>query len=204
VQSAFLGATQRHLARVFNQTAIAANCYIRQDNASIDGGSAFGNLNTPGDLVTTGSIIRYDVGVHYEGYASDIARCYSFRTVRDKVRRYQDALVAGQERLLECIRPGAMPADIFNAVVETVRKAGIPHFQRTHVGHGIGIAGAGYEPPLLVPSDDTPLQAGMVLCVETPYVEVGFGALQVEDMLVVTNDGYRLLTHSERRIQVVP
>ncbi len=204
VQSAFLGATQRHLARVFNQTAITANCYIRQDNASIDGGSAFGNLNTPGDVVVDGSIIRYDVGVHYEGYASDIARCYAFRNVRDKVRRYQDALVAGQERLLECIRPGAMPADIFNATVQTVRQAGIPHFERTHVGHGIGIAGAGYEPPLLSPSDETPLQAGMVLCVETPYVEVGFGGLQVEDMLVVTDDGYQLMTHSERRIQVVP
>lgn len=203
-QSAFLGATQRHLARVFSQTAIKANCFIRQDNASIDGGSAFGNLNTPGDVVVDGSIIRYDVGVHYQGYASDIARCFSFRTVRDKVRRYQDALVAGQERMLECIRPGAIPADIFHEVVQTVRKEGIPQFQRTHVGHGIGIAGAGYEPPLLAPSDETPLQAGMVLCVETPYVEVGFGGLQVEDMLVVTEDGYQLLTHSERRIQVVP
>lgn len=203
-QSAFLGATQRHLARVFSQTAIAANCFVRQDNASIDGGSAFGNLNTPGDVVVDGSIIRYDVGVHYEGYASDIARCFSFRTVRDKVRRYQDALVAGQERMLECVRPGAIPADIFHEVVKTVRKEGIPHFDRTHVGHGIGIAGAGYEPPLLAPGDETPLQPGMVLCVETPYTEVGFGGLQVEDMLVVTDSGYRLLTHSERRIQVVP
>jgi hypothetical protein len=33
---------------------------------------------------------------------------------------------------------------------------------------------------------------------------MGYGGLQVEDMLVVTPDGYRLMTNSERGITVVP
>ena len=37
----------------------------------------------------------------------------------------------------------------------------------------------------------------MVLCVETPYTEVGYGGLQIEDMVVVTEEGYRPLTHGE-------
>lgn len=204
VQSAFLGCTQRHLARVYDLTVVTANATTRQNNASIDRGSTFGNANTPGDIVQDGSLIRYDVGVHYQGYASDFARCYQFRTPTDKVRRIQDALVEGLERALEKIRPGAIASDIFDTAVEGVRRAGLPDFQRTHCGHGLGIAGAGYEPPLIATSDQTPLEAGMVLCVETPYTEMGFGGLQVEDMLVVTPDGYRLLTHTERRIQVVP
>jgi Xaa-Pro aminopeptidase len=61
-----------------------------------------------------------------------------------------------------------------------------------------------YEPPLLAPSDHTLLEPGMVLCVETPYTEVGLGGLQVEDMVVVTPDGYRFLTHTNRHLQVVP
>jgi Xaa-Pro aminopeptidase len=204
VQSAFLGATQQHLARVYNITVVTANATTRQDNASIDGGGAFGNLNTPGDVVRDGSIIRYDVGVHYKGYASDLARCYMFRAMSDRARRIQDALVEGQDRGFERIRPGAMPADIFEAAVQGVRRAGLADYRRTHVGHGIGIAGAGYEPPLLAPSDTTPLEVGMVLCLETPWTEVGYGGLQVEDMLVVTEDGYRRLSHTERRLQVVP
>ena len=204
VQSAFLGCTQRHLARVYDLTVVTANATTRQNNASIDRGSTFGNANTPGDIVQDGSLIRYDVGVHYQGYASDFARCYQFRTPTDKVRRIQDALVEGLERALEKVRPGAIASDIFHTAVEGVRRAGLPDFQRTHCGHGLGIAGAGYEPPLIATSDQTPLEAGMVLCVETPYTEMGFGGLQVEDMLVVTPDGYRLLTHTERRIQVVP
>jgi Xaa-Pro aminopeptidase len=204
VQSAFLGCTQRHLARVYNLTVVTANATTRQDNASIDRGSTFGNANTPGDLVRDGSLIRYDVGVHYQGYASDFARCYQFRTPSDKVIRIQAALVEGLERALEKVKPGAIAADIFHTAVEGVRKAGLPDFQRTHCGHGLGIAGAGYEPPLIAAGDHTPLEAGMVLCVETPYTEMGFGGLQVEDMLVVTPDGYRLLTHTERQITVVP
>jgi Xaa-Pro dipeptidase len=204
VQSAFLGCTQRQLARVYNLTVVTANASTRQDNASIDRGSTFGNANTPGDIVQDGSIIRYDVGVHYQGYASDYARCYQFRTPSDKVRRIQDALVVGLERALEKVRPGATASDIFHTAIEGVRKAGLPDFERTHCGHGLGIAGAGYEPPLIAAKDNTPLEAGMVLCVETPYTEMGFGGLQVEDMLVVTPDGYRLMTHTERGITVVP
>ena len=204
VQSAFLGDTQRHLARVFSVAAIQANSYLRQDNVSIDRGAAFGNLNTPDDIVADGSIIRYDVGVHYQGYASDMSRCYAFRTPSEKATSYHAALVEGLESALELIRPGVPASHVFKAAVDGVRRAGIRHFERTHVGHGIGIAGAGYDPPLLSSSDNTPLAPGMVLCVETPYTEVGFGGLQVEDMIVVTEDGYSLLTHLPRHLGVVP
>ena len=202
--SAIQGTTQRQLSRLYNLTAIAANCSIRSDNASIGRGSALGNLNSPLDVVEEGSILRFDVGVFYEGYASDVARTFVFRKMGEKERRYHAALVAGLERELELIKPGAVACEIFHAAMETVHRAGIPHYQRHHVGHGLGIAGAGYEPPLLGPADQTVLEPGMALCVETPYVELGFGGLHPEDMLVVTEDGYRLLTHSERNLRILP
>jgi Xaa-Pro aminopeptidase len=133
VQSAFLGATQQYMARVFNMTAVTANSFIRQDNVSIGRGSAFGNLNIPGDVVEDGSIIRYDVGVHYKGYASDMARCFAFRTASEKVRRYHAALVEGEDKLLELLRPGVAASELFTAAVNAVRKAGIPHYERSHV-----------------------------------------------------------------------
>ena len=42
------------------------------------------------------------------------------------------------------------------------------------------------------------LEAGMVLNLETPYYELGFGGLQVEDTLLVTASGYEFLTHRSR------
>jgi Xaa-Pro dipeptidase len=203
-QSACLGTTQRQLARVFAQAVLSSNAYLRSDNASVDRGTALGNLNSPRDVVREGSIIRYDVGVHYAGYASDMARCFVFQKANEKQLRIHNALVTGIERELECIRPGIAACEVFEETVKCVRNSGIPDFERHHVGHGIGIAGAGYEPPLLGPQSITVLEAGMVLCVETPYVELGFGCLHPEDMLLVTADGYRLLTHTERNLQVLP
>ncbi|MGE5123691.1 MAG: M24 family metallopeptidase [Acidobacteriaceae bacterium] len=203
-QSACLGTTQRHLARLFAQTVLSSNAYLRSDNASVDRGTALGNLNSPRDIVREGSIIRYDVGVHYAGYASDMARCFVFRNASDKQMLIHNALVAGLEKELECIRPGIAACDVFDTTLNYVRKSGIPNYERHHVGHGIGIAGAGYEPPLLGPDNKAVLEPGMILCVETPYVELGFGCLHVEDMLLVTSDGYSLLTHSGRSLQLLP
>jgi len=40
----------------------------------------------------------------------------------------------------------------------------------------------------------------MVLCIETPYYELGWGGIQVEDTIVVTDRGSRYLTKSSREL----
>ena len=76
---------------------------------------------------------------------------------------------------------------MFEAAVETVRREGIPHYKRSHVGHGIGIDG--YDLPDLAPRSDHVIEEGMVMCVETPYYELGWCGLQVEDTIVIRRDG---------------
>ena len=105
---------------------------------------------------------------------------------------------------LEMIKPGVTGAEIFAAAVKAVRQTGIPHYGRQHVGHGLGLGLSGYDQPLLAPGDHTPLEAGMVICVETPYYELGWGSVQIEDMIVVTEDGHRRLTTMSRDLQVLP
>ena len=78
---------------------------------------------------------------------------------------------------------------------------GISHYQRNHVGHGIGIEC--YDPPFLTPASDHIIEEGMVLNVETPYYELGFGGVAVEDTFAVTKDGYRFLTKSDRDLFVL-
>ena len=53
--------------------------------------------------------------------------------------------------------------------------------------HGIGVDG--YDPPNIAESSAEVLEENMVICVETPYYELGFAGLQVEDMVCVTKDG---------------
>ena len=87
----------------------------------------------------------------------------------------------------DIIKPGLKCRDLFKEIVATVQREGIPHFARSHVGHGIGVDG--YDPPNIAESSADVLEENMVVCIETPYYELGFAGLQVEDMVRVTKDG---------------
>lgn len=92
-------------------------------------------------------------------------------------------------------------AKLFEDVVAVVRREGIPHYRRDHVGHGIGLDG--YDAPTLSPGSSEVFEEGMVLCVETPYYEIGRWGLQVEDMVVVRRGGVeRLMTTDGSLIEV--
>ena len=164
---------------------------------------ALGMLNFPEDRLRRGDLIRFDVGCVYRGYASDTARTFGFGRPADKALTYYEATVVGEDTAISMIKPGVIAADVFHATVDAVRRAGIPHYRRQHVGHGIGVGLAGYDPPLLAPGDQTPLEAGMVLEVETPYYELGMGGLQVEDTVLVTEEGCRILTTLSRRLEIL-
>ena len=104
----------------------------------------------------------------------------------------------GEEQAVKEIRPGIGADVIFRTAVNRTREAGIPHYNRHHCGHGIGLEI--YDWPLLAPDVKIPLEAGMVLCVETPYYELGWGGIQVEDTVEVTRYGARYLSKSSREL----
>ena len=196
------GATQAEIAAAYAGAVVVRGAGIRADNVSIDEGAALGNVNMPEDRVREGSIVRYDVGAIYRGYASDIARCFSVGPPRNEIGTQYNALLVGEQAALDMLRPGVRASDLFHLTVAAVRGAGLPRYERTHVGHGIGIVG-GYDKPLLAPDDHTAIEAGTVLCVETPYYEVGRVGLQVEDMVLVTEGGFEFLSQSSRGLEVV-
>ena len=134
-----------------------------------------------------GDLIRFDVGGRYKNYRSDMSRGASLGDPAPKIAKYYRAVEKGVLRSYDIIKPGLKVSKLFEEIVDTVRKEGIPHFARSHVGHGIGVDG--YDPPNISESSADVLEENMVICVETPYYELGFAGLQVEDMVRVTSDG---------------
>jgi Xaa-Pro aminopeptidase len=148
-----------------------------------------------------GDIIRLDVGARRLLYHSDLARMGTLGDPSEKTSRYYDALLAGQQAALDLIKPGVQVAELFNAAVKAVRAAGVPHYTRHHVGHGIGAEF--YDEPIITARSDTIVEEGMVINIETPYYELGFGGLQTEDTILVTRDGFEFLTSGERPLYKV-
>lgn len=148
-----------------------------------------------------GDLIRFDIGCKTEMYSSDIARTAVLHEPSSRLRRLYGAILAGEDRMLEVMGPGVTAGEVFDAAVRGTQEGGIPHYRRHHVGHGVGLDT--YDPPLLAPGSDTVLEPGMVFEIETPYYELGFGGVQVEDTVVVTETGSRLLTRTSRELALV-
>ena len=195
------GVSEEELAREFNLETIRQGGLPVLYCIGTGPRSAMPNVQPSSRRLEPGDIIRFDVGGRYRHYRADIARIAVLGEPSEKIRAYHHALHMGVRRGIEMLKPGVRAADIFDAVVETVRREGIPHYRRTHVGHGIGIDG--YDLPDLSASSADVIEEGMVLCVETPYYELGFGGLQVEDMVVVRRDGAETLMSSSGALRVI-
>lgn len=160
--------------------------------------------------LTTGDLFRFDGTAVYDGYWTDFGRTLAVSQASDKAQRYYAALLSGFQAGLQLVRPGQSVAELFDTVMRTVRAEGIAHYRRHHVGHGIGIEV--YDPPILGPAtkanifkeggEGLALEENMVICLEVPYYELGFGGLQVEDTLVVREGGYEPLITLEHDLML--
>ncbi|MFQ6054097.1 MAG: M24 family metallopeptidase [Candidatus Bathyarchaeia archaeon] len=202
------GMTERAFAYIYEKTILEEGgrptSHMGVYGAPIAFGrrTAFVDIALPsGYRLRRGDLIRFDGGCSYRGYRCDMARTAVLGEASGKQERYHRALLEGARLAVEMARPGAAASDIFSAVVRRVREEGIPHYRRHHVGHGWGLEG--YDPPLVGPGDETRLEEGMLLCLETPYYEIGFGGLMVEDVVVVRRGRARRLTRLSGRLRAL-
>ncbi len=195
------GITEREMLREFNA------CLARQDAAPVVGCIGFGtrsamiNVQPSDRKLNSGNLIRFDVGARYKHYRSDMSRGAALGEPAKKIVNYYRAVEKGVLAAYDILKPGLKISELFNHVVETVRREGIPQFKRSHVGHGIGVDG--YDPPNIAASTDSAFEENMVVCVETPYYELGFAGLQVEDMVRVTKDGAESLMTLNTALRIV-
>jgi Xaa-Pro dipeptidase len=159
-----------------------------------------------------GEVMRVDVGCRYRWNYGDTGRTAVFGEPTPKHRKIFEAIMAGQRAALDLIKPGVHPSEIFNAVTLAVKREGLDPYDRHHVGHGIGFEM--YELPIITPSDKPSeihdlgkgewlLESNMVINIETPYYEMGEGGFQIEDTLVVTDNGYEYLTNAPRTLRIL-
>ena len=146
--------------------------------------------------------ILVDFGTCYHGYQADETRMFSIGTMSTK---FIDAFQACKEihdAVLEETRPGADCEAIFLKTLRLAEKLGYPDsylgppgLQTRFIGHGIGLELN--EHPFLAQGHAYPLEEGMTFAVEPKIVFPGEGSVGLENTLVVTRDGYEILTPLE-------
>lgn len=196
------GVTEEELYIEFNRTIASQGGLPRFTFIKFGRNGVGGQVKSNRTTLAKGDNIWFDVGCVYEGYWSDLARTFAFGEPSPRVAKLYEAMRVGEERAILDTRPGMTGGDVFRLTMEATREAGAPHYQRHHVGHGIGAEV--YEQPILADANTVEIEAGMVLNTETPYYEFGTGGIHVEDPFVVGADGKNeLLTTLGRELHVI-
>lgn len=194
------GVTEREVAEAFECSLVRAGAVPCLTVIGFGARTAYPNVQPGKARLRVGDLIRFDVGCVYRHYRADISRCAVLGQPDAKTKRIFEAILEGERVGIAVVRAGAMASDVYEAAMEAVSRR-LAHYERGHVGHGIGIDS--YDQPSLAPEDHTVLEAGMVMCVETPYYELGWGGLQVEDTVAVGPGGPTSLMARSSELRVL-
>jgi Xaa-Pro aminopeptidase len=195
------GVTEREAATVFEQEVLRKGAQPFFTVVTMGERAALADVYASERALAPGDLIRFDLGCVYQGYRSDISRTAVLGRPSDKQLRYYNAARDGEIAAITAMKPGVPVSQIFETAMRVTREQGMPHYERHHVGHGIGLEP--YDPPTINAATHTALEPGMVFCVETPYYEHGWGGVQVEDAVEITAGGVRRLTRSSQELAIL-
>ncbi|GBD29135.1 putative dipeptidase PepE [bacterium HR32] len=151
-------------------------------------------------LVRHGDLVFVDIGCMWNGYFADVGRTVVCGEPSAEQRRVYRAVYEANRAGLEALRPGATNREVADRIRAEARRHGLEqHFLTLFIGHGIGVGSN--EPPyvgeVFPDAEEVVLEPGMVFAME-PLIWVpdvpGGGGVRLEDMVLVTESGSRVMS----------
>ncbi|MEM3851465.1 MAG: aminopeptidase P family protein [Methanomassiliicoccales archaeon] len=195
------GMTERELAKQLT---------IAMYNEGGDGNSfspivSFGKTSaiphySPGAVkLRKGHFVLTDFGCRYASYCSDLTRTCFFGSANGRQKEMYETVLQAQTEAIESIRAGAVEEDV-DAVARKVIDGSRFKGRFIHsLGHGLGLQVHDGD-PALSRGRKNKLEEGMVVTVEPGVYVPGFGGVRIEDDVVVTSRGARVLTTARKEL----
>jgi Xaa-Pro aminopeptidase len=151
-----------------------------------------------------GDIMSIDSGGNYGGYIGDVCRMAIQGEPDAELEDLLGEIEAIQRAAMKPIRAGVIGGEIYAAAKPLVQKSK-HHNHIEFLAHGMGMVS--HEAPRLTdrgpvpyPAEyaDQPLEAGMVVSVETTLMHPSRGFIKLEDTVTVTEDGHEVYGESAR------
>ena len=148
----------------------------------------------------SGSLVLIDWGARYRGYCSDMTRVIALGKMKPRLREIYRVCLDAQLAGIDAVRPGAKLVEVDAAARKVIVDAGYGEHFGHGLGHGIGLQV--HEAPRLSPlAGDGVLQPGHVVTVEPGIYLPGLGGVRIEDDVLVTDRGHRVLTDLPKTLE---
>jgi len=142
------------------------------------------------------------------GYYADMTRTFVKGEPSEEIREWYDRTLEAQQAALDALEAGVTGSEVHGAVCDVYEDAGLPTLRSDPdtetgfihtTGHGVGLDIHEYP---RVSTQDNELEAGMVVTIEPGLYDPDVGGVRIEDLVVVTEDGYENLTDYEKSLLV--
>ena len=148
-----------------------------------------------------GEILLIDYGCVFEGYCSDETCSFFLGEPTAKQRRIYAVVKEAHDLALAALAPGKKLQAVDAAAREYIRARGLSAKFNHGTGHGLGLCV--HENPTVSPRSNSTAQKGMVLTIEPGIYLPGWGGVRIEDTAVVTANGSRILTKTDKSLRVI-
>lgn len=191
-----IGVSERELVQCFREDVIKSGFCAPSSWSMFSTGPSSARLTLPGDgVVKDGDVVKFDAGVNaeFDFYTTDTSRAWIIGNGDPALLKLKDRLYEGQRRMISAAKPGLPINELYHTAYDYVKEM-FPCYRRGHQGHSISMGPATAEAPYINASETRPLEAGMILAMEVPCYIDGVNGFNIEDMVLITEDGCEVLT----------
>jgi Xaa-Pro aminopeptidase len=151
--------------------------------------------------IEKGDFITMDFGAMYNGYHSDMTRTVIVGEPSEKQKEVYETVLKAQKASLAVLKNGVTGFDADKVGRDIIDAKGYKENFGHGTGHGVGVEI--HESPNLSPFSKATLQKGNVVTVEPGiYIPNEFG-VRIEDMALITEDGFINLTNCEKELIIL-
>lgn len=151
--------------------------------------------------IESGELVTMDFGALYKGYCSDITRTIAVGEISDELAEIYDTVLQAQLLGVSGIKAGISGKEADALTRDYITEKGYGEYFGHSTGHGLGLEV--HENPRLASSAETILEENMVVTVEPGIYVPDIGGCRIEDDIVVTKDGNKRLTHSDKELIIL-
>lgn len=151
--------------------------------------------------IQSGELVTMDFGALYQGYCSDITRTIAVGEISEELKDIYNTVLQAQILGVEGIKQGITGKEADALTRDYITEKGYGKYFGHSTGHGLGLEV--HENPRLASNSETVLQANMAVTVEPGIYIPDVGGCRIEDDIIVTDDGNKCLTHSNKELIIL-
>lgn len=148
-----------------------------------------------------GDPVIFDIGGVYQGYSSDMTRTVFYGQPSDKALEVYQVVKDAIEAATAMVRPGISFREIDLTARDIITKAGYGPYFTHRLGHFIGQEG--HEAGDVSQHNEALTQIGQVFSIEPGIYLPGEFGVRIEDLVVVTEGGCRVLNHYPKDVIII-